>query len=410
MEAMKQAILTHEIPGFKTKEEFWNPYHWYKEMRDNHPVYYHEGQQVWNVFTYENVKRVLSDYQLFSSKSERTQIAALSQDSGELDRTTVIFSDPPEHRKRRSLLSAAFTPRHLKNWEPRINTIVNELIQDMDQMSEIDIVGSFAIPLPITIIAELLGVPAVDRKLFKQWVDIIFLPFSSGNLAEQNEKKAKAALEFSEYLHPVIKGKRENPGDDIISDLINVEVDEDRLTDDEIIKMTRGLLGAGLETTSHLIANCFYSFLYDKPGIYQTLREDIDLVPKAIEEVLRYRFNIMKLERTIKEDTDLFGPKMKKGEMIIAWTSAANLDEAVFPHPEQFDIFRPNNREHLTFGNGPHFCLGAPLARLEVEIALKAFIKHYPNIQSVPSFDFVDHLSFSAFGQSLNYLPIIAEH
>ncbi|TCP28819.1 hypothetical protein EV207_11555 [Scopulibacillus darangshiensis] len=406
---MKQAIFVDEMTPFKTKEEEWHPYAWFEDMRKHHPVSFHEGQQVWNVFTYDHVKRVLSDHELFSSVRDRTLVAPASQNDGTSDRTNILFSDPPEHRRRRSLLSAAFTPRHLRSWEPRIQAIAEAFIDDIDPSREIDIVKSLANPFPITVIAELLGVPPEDRHLFQQWVEIIFLPFDKENMSDLNKRKAAAAQAFSDYLQPIIKEKRVHPADDIISDLINAERDGEPLTEEEIIKMTRGLLGAGLETTSHLITNCFYAFLYDSPGIYRKLREDPELVPQAIEEVLRYRFHIMKMERRVKKDTDVLGPEMKEGEMIVAWMSAANLDEQTFDHADQFDIDRPNNRKHLTFSTGPHFCLGAPLARLEVKTILTGFIKRFSNIRSIPSFDLESHLSHSIFGQSLNSLPILAE-
>jgi cytochrome P450 family 106 len=168
------------------------------------------------------------------------------------------------------------------------------------------------------------------------------------------------------------------------------------------------LLGAGNETTTMLIANIFYCMLFDQPGVYQELREDISLVPDLIEEVLRFRFPASN-DRRIVKDTNVFGPLMKKGQMIIAWAGSANRDESQFANAETFDIHRPNNKQHLTFGAGPHFCLGAPLARMEARIALTTFVKSFADIHSVENFNLTDHLIASGVGQSLKSLPIRLE-
>lgn len=407
---MKEIIAVKEITKFKTRTEEFSPYAWCKQMLENDPVSYHEETDTWNVFKYEDVKRVLSDYKHFSSVRKRTTISVgTDSDEGSVpEKIQITEADPPEHRKRRSLLAAAFTPRSLQNWEPRIQEIADELIGEMDEETEIDIVQSLASPLPIIVMSDLMGVPSKDRLLFKKWVDILFLPFDIEKQEEVNELKQVAAKEYYQYLYPIVVQKRLNPADDIISDLLKSEVDGEMFTDDEVVRTTMLILGAGVETTSHLLANSFYSLLYDDKEVYQELHENLDLVPQAVEELLRFRFNLIKLDRTVKEDNDLLGVELKEGDSVVVWMSAANLDEEMFEDAFTLNIHRPNNKKHLTFGNGPHFCLGAPLARLEAKIALTTFLKKFKHIEAMPSFQLEENLTDSATGQTLTSLPLKA--
>lgn len=407
---MKEIIAVKEITKFKTRTEEFSPYAWCKQMLENDPVSYHEETDTWNVFKYEDVKRVLSDYKHFSSVRKRTTISVgTDSDEGSVpEKIQITEADPPEHRKRRSLLAAAFTPRSLQNWEPRIQEIADELIGEMDEETEIDIVQSLASPLPIIVMSDLMGVPSKDRLLFKKWVDILFLPFDIEKQEEVNELKQVAAKEYYQYLYPIVVQKRLNPADDIISDLLKSEVDGEMFTDDEVVRTTMLILGAGVETTSHLLANSFYSLLYDDKEVYQELHENLDLVPQAVEEMLRFRFNLIKLDRTVKEDNDLLGVELKEGDSVVVWMSAANLDEEMFEDAFTLNIHRLNNKKHLTFGNGPHFCLGAPLARLEAKIALTTFLKKFKHIEAMPSFQLEENLTDSATGQTLTSLPLKA--
>ncbi|KFN15350.1 MULTISPECIES: cytochrome P450 [Bacillus] len=381
MNSPENVILVHEISKLKTKEALWNPYEWYKHMRENHPVYYDAEQDVWNVFLYNDVNRVLSDYRLFSSRRDRRQFSVPPLDT----RVNLNSSDPPEHRNVRSIVSKAFTPRSLQQWKPQIQAIANELVKDMNNYDEIDIVEQFAAILPVTVISDLLGVPTTDRKKIKMWSDILFMPYSKEKFSDLDKQKEVALHKFKSYLLPIVQEKRYHLKEDIISDLIRAEYEGERLTDEEIVTFSLGLLAAGNETTTNLIINSFYCFLVDAPKVYKELSESPELIPKAIEEVLRYRFPVT-LARTITEDTTIFGPKMKKGQMIVTWISAANLDENKFSQADCFDLHRPGNEKHLTFGKGPHFCLGAPLARLEAEVALTTFIRNFKKLELSPSF------------------------
>lgn len=404
----KEVIPVNEITNFQSRSEEFFPIKWYKNMLLHQPIYYHEKTNTWNLFKYEHVKQVLSNYEFFSSDGSRTTIfvGAKNKQENSSAITNITNVDPPQHRKSRSLLAAAFTPRSLKNWEPRIQQIATELVNDIPENSTVNIVEALASPLPSLVIADLFGVPIKDRYQFKKWVDVLFQPYDKEKLETIELQKQQAAKEYFQFLYPIVVQKRSNLSDDIISDLLQAEVDGEKFTDEEIVQVTMLLLGAGVETTSHAIANTFYSLLYDDELLYGELRNNIELVPNAVEEMLRYRFHMSRRDRTVKQDNNLLGIELKKGDVVIAWMSACNMDESMFEDPFSLDIHRSNNKKHLTFGNGPHFCLGAPLARLEMKIALEAFLKKFSYIEPVKEFELENHLTASATGQSLTYLSM----
>lgn len=402
---MSKPILLQEISNLKSKESQWNPYPWYKEMRENTPVFYDAEQDAWNVFLYDQAKRVLFDHELFSNKKERSLIPVPRLVD---NRSNINFCDPPEHRNRRALLAQAFTPKSLKDWEPRIQQITDDLIEDIETESVVDIVDMLAIPLPVTVIADLLGVPTTDRDKIKAWSDILFLPYNKEAYENIAQQKGQAMKEFQEYLYPIVQEKRKYPKDDIISDLTKAELNGEQLTDEEVVMSSIGLLGAGNETTTTLISHMFYSMLFDQPGIYQELKADLSLVPKFVEEVLRFRFPAT-IDRRIAQDTNVFGPEMKKGQMILAWIGSANRDESHFDHAETFDIHRPGNQNHLSFGTGAHFCLGAPLARMEATIALTTFLRRIADIRLLEGFNVNEHLTGAAIGQSMKSFPVFIQ-
>ncbi len=377
MEVAEKIVYPDEITGFRTEEQRFEPYSWYREMRRSHPVYFDPKQQVWNVFLYRDVERVLSDYHLFSSKNERRLSSFPLIGKEERSLTSM---DPPLHSKRRGLVAKAFTPKSLKTWEPRIAAVAQYWLDQIREQDTIDLAYDLAIPLPVTVIAELLGVPASDWKQFKLWSDAIITPGGRDTYAESVMEREQALKQMADYIQPVIREKRSRPTDDIISDLTIAELEGERLSDEEIIHFAIGLLFAGNETTTRLISNAFYCFLVDRPAAYPLLRKELSLVPKAVEEVLRYRSPAQFMMRRVTQDTNVFGAEMKEGESIIAWIGSANRDEEHFVQAEQFNLNRPNNQQHLSFGKGTHFCLGAPLARMEASIGLTEFMKRYSRL------------------------------
>lgn len=407
-----EVIPVKEITRFESREEEFFPIEWYRKMLYEHPVYFDEKTESWNLFKYNHVKEVMGNYEYFSSEGPRTTIFVGANNDDQpaspsgLSKLTML--DPPDHRKARSLLSAAFTPRSLKEWEPRIRQIAKQLVEAIEPGETVNVVDALTSPFPGMVIADLFGVPVKDQRQFKQWVDILFQPYDKEKLEVIEKQKETAAKEYFAYLYPVVVRKRAEPEDDIISDLIRAEVDGETLTNEEIVQATMLLLGAGVETTSHGIANMFYSLLYDDRSLYRELRENPHLSEKAVEEMLRYRFHMSRRDRTVTKDNDLLGFPLRKGDVVITWLSASNMDEEIFEDPFTLNIHRENNRKHLTFGNGPHFCLGAPLARLEMKIILEAFLQRFSGIAPEKGFRLEENLTDSATGQTLTNLPMKA--
>ncbi|WP_411342726.1 cytochrome P450 [Paenibacillus sp. WLX1005] len=405
----KEIVTPSEISNFGSRSEQFFPIDWLKRMVTGERVYYHEATNTWNVFRYNDVKEVMGNYQYFSNRGSRTTTAvgARSKEGVMPEKLQLTSLDPPDHRKARSLLSAAFTPRSLKHWEPRIQQIINDLLDEIDDSQPFDVVDELATALPAIVMADLLGLPSEDRLLFKSWVDVLFQPYVGGQQEEIEQQKQQAAREYYEHLYPLVVYKRSHLAEDIISDLLTVEVDGERFTDDEIVRTTMLILGAGIETTSHALSNTFYSLLYDDPSLYAQLHREPTLAAPTVEEMLRYRFHTGARHRTVKQDNELLGQTIKEGELVIAWMSAANMDGDMFEDPFRLNIHRANNKKHLTFGNGPHFCLGAPLARMELSLALQGFSERFADIQPAGAFDLESNLTNSATGQSLTSLPVI---
>lgn len=285
----------------------------------------------------------------------------------------MIFADPPRHTKLRGLVSKAFTPRSVAALEPRIRALSTKLLDRVAGRGEMDLVADFAAPLPMLVIAEMLGIPAADQPLFHQWADaILAMSYTVGgppDLARAaTEGFAAATAEMGGYLADLLAVRRAAPRDDLLTRLAEAEVDGGRLTHEEILGFFQLLLLAGSETTTNLIDNAVLCFI-DHPDQLARLRATPDLLPSAVEEVLRYRSPLQWMYRIARRDVELHGAAVPAGSMVLAVIGAANRDPAAFPDAGRFDVARDPN-PHLAFGHGPHFCLGAPLARLEARIAL----------------------------------------
>ncbi|MDT9717824.1 cytochrome P450 [Paenibacillus sp. ClWae2A] len=400
MRADNRSIVIHKVSNLETPEELWNPYAYYEDMLENHPIFFDEKQQVWNLYRYDDVNSVLTDWKRFSSVRKRS----VSPVPPVVTRVDINSVDPPVQRDIRKLVSSAFTPRQLKTWEPQIAAIVDELMLEMKAKDDVDIVRDLGVPLPVTVIADLLGVERQHRAQIKAWSDKLFFPNAAGNEQEQINEKYAAMQEFNEFLLPIVQQKRKHPAEDIISDLTLAELDGDQLTDEEVVTFSLGLLAAGNETTTNMINSLFYSFMYDQPGIYQDIAANPELIENTVEESLRYRFPTT-LDRVLTEDTDILGVPMKKGDVVLTWLGAANNDPRHFPEPSRFDIYRPNSNRHLAFGKGPHFCLGAPLARLEGQLVLRGFTSHFSDITAKIKFEAASQLYPGT--QTLQNLPAI---
>jgi cytochrome P450 len=345
------------------------PFPWYRRMREEAPVSYDAQRGSWNVFRFEDVKRVLSEYAAFSSN--------FSGGSGRSDQplgSSMISTDPPRHRQLRSLVTQAFTPRAVQQLAPRIAALVDELLAGVAQRGRMDIIDDLAYPLPVIVIAELLGIPARDRAQFKEWSDAIVT-----GAVDTNAGSGTIQQHMGRYFQQLIALRRQEPRDDLISGLLAAEIDGVRLSDVELLGFCVLLLIAGNETTTNLIGNAVLCF-HDQPELQEQLRNDPDLLAPAIEEVLRYRSPVQSMIRFAARDVELAGERILRGQRVVAWIGSANRDHSQFVAADQFLAVRTPN-QHLAFGHGIHFCLGAPLARLEARIALTALVDRLPGLR-----------------------------
>ncbi len=381
MVAMSEAGLT--VPAVTVADPAEAVFAWFRTMLATDPVHV-DDQQVWQVFNYADVTRILSDPATFSSDTSRFNPAQSDVDL--FTQGNIVAMDPPRHRALRSLISAVFTPRVVAGLAPRIAAITASLLDAVDGQERFDLVDSLAYPLPITVIAELLGVPSQDQPRFRTWAEVLFsqqapdatvIP-SPEVIKEMMEAIAPTLREMNAYLLEHARQRRIRPADDLIGRLTAAEVDGQRLADEEIVGFAAVLLLAGHVTTTALLGNAVLT-LDRHPAAAAELRADPRLLPTAIEEVLRVRTPFPRLGRVTTVDTHLGGRAIPAGHLVIPWVAAANRDPARFPDPERFDLHR-TNPGHLAFGHGIHFCIGAPLARLEGKIALGMLLERYPTL------------------------------
>ena len=345
-------------------------YTWFEEMRNNSPVLKDEQMPfpLWQVFCYDDVLTVLSDYNRFSSQAFAFNGGFLAD--------TLVAKDPPDHRKLRNLVNQAFTPRAVARLDDRIRTMTQDLLNQVREQGTMDVVSDIAFPLPAKVIAELLGVPDEDWDIFRRWARVE----NSPNPATQQDGRSMQE-EMSDYFSRLLAERRRSPREDLVSALSVAEVDGERLSEHELVSFCTLLLAAGQETTKNLIANAIVTFT-SHPDSMARLARNPALMPKAIEEVLRYLPPVWFLFRQTKEEVELSGQRIPANQMVLAWTASANRDGKQFPNPNNFNIEREPNR-HLAFGHGIHFCVGAPLARLEAKIVLPMMLEQLKNIQRV---------------------------
>lgn len=357
-----------EIPQF---------YSWFEEMRIDHPVFYDERMHMWQIFLYEDVSHVLTDYTRFSSQAFALNNSFLKD--------TLVAKDPPDHRKMRNLVNQAFTPRAVAHLSDRITQITQELLDQVRPQGKMDIVSDIAFPLPAKVIAEMLGVPSEDWNIFQRWARVD----SSAATPARQEEGRSMQREMSDYFSSLLEERRRSPREDLVSALSVAEIDGERLSKDELVSFCTLLLAAGQETTKNLIANAIVC-LTDHPDALERLKREPTLMPTAIEEILRYLPPVWFLFRQTKTDIELAGQHIPANQLVLAWTASANRDAAQFPNPDRFDITREPNR-HLAFGHGIHFCVGAPLARLEARIALPMMLEQLRDLRRVEDFPITVH-------------------
>jgi cytochrome P450 len=364
-----------------TRPTFEDYLAWLEAGRAQGQVHFDDKQQCWQVLGHPEVSRVLSDPAVFSS--DLTALQPDQDDFALFQRGNFVRMDPPQHRKLRTLVSQAFTPRVVAGLEPRIAVVATQLLDEVDE--RFDLIDALAYPLPVIVIAELLGIPTSDRRLFRTWADALFSQEidPDRSLLDASERVARAVAptmrEMNAYFLDHIRTRRADPGTDLTSTLTQAEVDGERLADEEIVGFVGLLLLAGHITTTATLGNSVICF-QDNPDAAAEVRADPGLLPAAIEEVLRVRTPFPRLARLTTADTELGDVRVPAGQVVLPSLTAANRDERVFIEPHRFDIHRRPN-PHLSFGHGIHFCLGAPLARLEARVALRLLLERYRDVE-----------------------------
>ena len=347
-----------------------NPYPVYDRLRGDSPVFHLAQYDLWMIFDYEGVRRALTDHDAFSSDLSH---APGQGNPGEW----FIFFDPPRHTKLRALIAKAFTPRVVANLEPRIRELSHQLLDEVVGRGEADLVAAFSAPLPMRVIAELLGVPAADWLRYKRWSDAILKvanTFAPGDETDRIFEEYRAVTEEMRTALPGLIGQvRSERPDALLARLVEAEVDGERLAREEVLGFVQLLLVGGQETTVNLINNAVLCFL-EHPGQLARLRAAPQLLPSAIEEVLRYRSPLQWMPRATTRDVEMHGRVIPAGKLVLPMMGSANRDPGQFPDAGRFDVGRDPN-PHLAFGHGIHACLGAPLARLEARIAVADFLE-----------------------------------
>ncbi len=374
------------VPDFNLTSAFKaNPYPFYMRLRNEAPVCrvtLPDKQHAWLITRYEDVVATLKDERFVKNKlNALTPEQATRQPwmPGMLKPLTqnMLDLDVPDHTRLRSLIHKAFTPRRIEQMNERIQALTNELIDAVQGRSRMDMIHDYALPIPTTIIAEMLGVPVRDRHAFHRWSSAIVAATSSrwGMV-----KAVPNVMLFLRYIRKLVKARQANPQDDLISALVQAEEAGDQLSEDELLAMIFLLLVAGHETTVNLIGNGVLALL-EHPDQLTKLRNDPTLIKSAVEELARFHSPVeWATERYAREDVTIAGVTIPRGELVHAVLASANRDERQFPNPDVLDITRTPNK-HLAFGQGMHYCLGAPLARMEVQIAIATLLRRLPDVQ-----------------------------
>jgi cytochrome P450 family 142 subfamily A polypeptide 1 len=349
-----------------------DPHPHYRWMREHSPVWWDESSEIWGVATHAEVQHVSKNPGVFcSGRSSRPDAPALP---------SMINMDDPAHRKRRELVNRGFTPRRVKEHEPRIREICRELIARARARREFDFVSEVAAPLPLLVIGDLLGVGPEDHDTLLRWSDDLVAATRRDAPEDVTERAATAFAEYTEYNRRVVAERRAHPGDDLVSVLVHAEVDGERLDDEALLHETLLILIGGDETTRHVISGGMEA-LCRHPEAHRRLVAEPGRIPIAVEEMLRWVSPIANMNRTATEDTELGGRPVRKGDRLLLLYPSANRDVLVFDEPDVFDPTRDPN-PHLAFGGfGTHFCLGASLARLELRVMFEELLRELPDLE-----------------------------
>ncbi len=348
-----------------SRSHLGNPHPVYAALREEHPVHLNERPRFWAISRFDDVEAALREWPVFSSAS------GITLDGFSGFKPMIILMDPPRQAELRRVLQKAFTAKRIGAQESLIRHTAQTLLDAIPADDEVDLVSAFNAPLPIMVIAEMLGVDPADRELFKQWSNAIMATAAGGY-----ESLARNYEHIFDYFRGVIAARRTGPRDDLATALVQAEVDGHKLSDDDILGFCALLLIAGNETTTNLLGNAAV-LLAAHPDARAEIVADMSLLPNAIEEVLRFEGPAQTLTRTTTVDAHVRGHTIEAGEKVMLLLAAANRDPRVFEDAERFDIHRVT-RKHIAFGSGIHFCMGANLARLEARVAFEELLSRFP--------------------------------
>ena len=370
-------------------------------MRESAPVCHDPNMGSWHVFLYEDVERVLTQFNTFSSQFGYSEVRESSESTSIMG--SMITTDPPLHTKLRKIVSNSFSPTSIEALETRIREIADQYLKGVDSSMKsnngvVDFISEFSDPLPVTVIAEILGIPIEDRVKFKSWSDI-----QIGSAKIDSEAQKLSTMEFAKYLGKIIEERKKNPKGDLISSIVTSEINGEKLTHQEVSSFCILLLVAGNETTTNLLGSAIRLFTKYSDSMKQ-LHDSPAMIPRAVEEVLRFASPVRGMFRVSVKDSEIAGQKIPSGKNLIAWIGSANRDEKKFVDSGKFDLKR-NPNPHIAFGHGIHLCLGAPLARLESKVALQLLTERYSGVElKVPESKLTPVQNFVVGG--VEHLPV----
>jgi cytochrome P450 len=396
MDAMTDAPGDRSLASVEVQE---NPYDYYDVLREQAPVYYDPLLKVYIVSRYDLLMEAIRNTDVFSNIGSQApaEMRAPPPEVKEIERqgwpkvNTMVTNDPPSHTRYRKMVDYAFTPKRVRAMKPYMDEIVNMLIDRFIGRGEVELIHEFAVPVPLYVIADQLGVPREDAPKFKIWSDASVAPLGLMLTDEQWIDSARKVQEFQHYFVAALDERRERPRDDLLSALLEVRDDDDKPLDNgELLSIISQVLVAGNETTTNSIA-AGMTLLIDNPDQQRRLREDPSRIPTFVEETLRLESAVQGLFRVVKQDTQLGGYAIPKGARVMLRYAAANRDGAKFACPHLLDVERGNAGAHLAFGAGIHHCLGAQLARYEMIASFEAILARMDNLAYAPSRNSFEH-------------------
>ena len=382
-------MIVESAPGAPTVNLFGpnlveDPYPTYAALREREP-YFDESARMWVLTRYSDVQSVLRGANFsqagFAERIERALgKGPLTECLGEW----LLFRDPPHHTRLRALVSQAFTPSSVERLRHTIQHMVDDLLSSAEPAGHMDVIADFAYPLPVLVICALLGVPAADRHPFAEWSAALGESLDALTTHAQDvvQRGNTATAGLTDYFRDLVRRRRSQPGDDLLSDMIAARDGADRLTEDELIATSILLFFAGHETTVNLIGNGVLALLRH-PRELQRVLDEPSLIDNAVEEILRFDSPVQRTARTLENDMWIGRQRAQRGKRVMLLLGAANRDPQRFPQPARFDISRADARHHLSFGGGIHYCVGAPLARLEAQIAIASIFRRLPGLRLV---------------------------